>query len=90
MNKDEIWEKIKNDKTEIYDGHSMFDMFLATTEVLELRHFLELSPNDRNKINGNVVYDLLSDSENPKQIAQILGQNINKLSDEQKKKLGLL
>ena len=68
----------------------MFDMFLATTEKLELRHFLELSPNDRNKVNGTAIFNLLRRSKNPKQIAQILGQNINKLSDEQKKKLGLL
>jgi len=82
MNKDKIWENIKNDKTEIYDGHSMLDMFLATTERLELKHFLELSPNDRNKINGNVVYELLIYSKNPIEMAQELGQNnINKLDN---------
>ena len=38
MNKDEIWDRIKGDKTEVY-GQSMLDMFLKTVEVLEPNHY---------------------------------------------------
>jgi hypothetical protein len=46
MNKNEIWEEIKNDKTIIYN-QSMLDVFLQTTIYLELDHYLEL--NDKQK-----------------------------------------
>jgi ankyrin repeat protein len=48
MNKDEIWERIKDDETEVY-GQSMLDMFLKTTKNLEARHYKEL-PADKRRL----------------------------------------
>jgi ankyrin repeat protein len=50
MNKDEIWEKIKKDKTEVY-GQSMLDMFLKTTDKLKNKHYDELS-EDKKRLVG--------------------------------------
>jgi hypothetical protein len=46
MNKDEIWEKIKKDETEVY-GQSMLDMFLKTTDELNNKHYEELSEDKK-------------------------------------------
>jgi len=58
MNKNEIWEQIKNDKTTIY-GQSMLDIFLQTTNTLELDHYLELDYKQKKLINdAKLAYEL--------------------------------
>jgi ankyrin repeat protein len=48
MNQDEIWDRIKEDKDEVY-GMSMLDMFLKLTEKLVPKHYEEL-PADKRKL----------------------------------------
>ena len=48
MNKNEIWDRIQEDKTEVY-GMSMLDAFLRTTEYIDERHYSEL-PKDKKKL----------------------------------------
>ena len=77
---DKIWGEIKNDRTTVYQNQTMLDVFLSATDSLKLDHFLELSKTDRNKINGDVVSDLLLKSNNRIEIAKILGRtNLDKL-----------
>jgi ankyrin repeat protein len=61
MNKNEIWEKIKKDKSIIYN-QSMLDIFLQTTNTLELDHYLELDDKQKEYIykNSLVLKNLLS------------------------------
>jgi len=54
MNKNEIWEQIKNDKTMIY-GQSMLDVFLQTTEDLKIDHFLELDDKQKKLIDNAIL-----------------------------------
>lgn len=81
MNKDEVWEQIKNDKSEIY-GRPMLDVFLQVADQLSEPHFFELNKEQRNKLSGDVIYSLLYYATNIKKIADLIGQNINKLSEQ--------
>jgi hypothetical protein len=54
MNKNEIFEQIKNDKTMIY-GQSMLDVFLQTTEDLKIDHYLELDDKQKKLINNAIL-----------------------------------
>ena len=83
-----IWNDLINDKTKIYHDQTLLDVFLANTDVLLPKHFLKLNKADRNKINGNVVYNLLHDAgyypdlPSRGEMAEILGkENLNKLND---------
>jgi ankyrin repeat protein len=58
MNKDEIWQKIKEDKTIIY-GQSMLDVFLQTTESLSLVHYLETTNKQQDFIKNKQVLNSL-------------------------------
>jgi len=57
MNKNEIWEQIKNDKTMIYN-QSMLEVFLQTTSILELDHYLELDDQQKKLISIGLAYKL--------------------------------
>jgi hypothetical protein len=57
MNKNEIWEEIKKDKTIIYN-QSMLDIFLQTTNALELDHYLELNDKQKKLISIGLAYKL--------------------------------
>jgi hypothetical protein len=58
MNKNEIWEEIKQDKSIIY-GQSMLEVFLQTTEDLKIDHYLELNDKQKKLINdANLAYKL--------------------------------
>ena len=60
MNKNKIWQKIKEDKTQIY-GQSMLDVFLQITEELELDHYLELNDKQKKLItNPKMVFSIAS------------------------------
>jgi ankyrin repeat protein len=61
MNKNEIWEEIKNDKTMIY-GQSILDVFLQTTEELEFQHYLTLDDKQKEYVykNSLILKNLLS------------------------------
>jgi hypothetical protein len=49
MNKDEVWERIKKDKGEIY-GEPMLDVFLKTVDELGKKHLDELPPQKRRMV----------------------------------------
>jgi hypothetical protein len=56
--RNEIWEKIKEDKSEIY-GQTMLDVFLQITNKLELHHYLELSESQKKLIKSpELAYNL--------------------------------
>ena len=58
MNKDEVWEKIKEDKSKIYN-QNVLDVFLQVTDNLRLSHYLELTEKQKNLIkNPKVAYEL--------------------------------
>jgi hypothetical protein len=59
MNKNEIWEEIKNDKTMIY-GQSMLNVFLQTTIDLKIDHYLELDNKQKKLINNAELALLLA------------------------------
>ena len=61
MNKNEIWEEIKQDKSIIYN-QSMLDIFLQTTNTLELDHYLELDDKQKEYVykNSLILKNLLS------------------------------
>jgi hypothetical protein len=87
MNRDQIWQQIKNEKSEIY-GHPMIDLFLQLTENLSEKHFLELDEKQREKLNNDVVVDLLYKCKNVEKISELLGKrNFNKLDSNQIKYL---
>ena len=52
MKKDEVWQKIKEDQTKIYN-QSMLDVFLQTANELELRHYLELNDKQKEFVHKN-------------------------------------
>lgn len=81
MNKDEVWEQIKNDKSDIY-GQPLFDVFLQVVDQLSERHFFDLNKDQRNKLTGDTIYSLLYYADDVKKIADLIGQNINKLSEQ--------
>lgn len=58
MSRDQIWEKIKADQSEIY-GMKTFDVFLALTKELDAKHFDELTPDQKKKIGADAAIDLL-------------------------------
>lgn len=58
MSRDNIWERIKSDNSEIY-GDKMIDVFLMLTKELDSKHFDELSPKQKKKIGGEAALDLL-------------------------------
>jgi hypothetical protein len=58
MTKDEIWNKLKNDKSEVYN-ETIFKTFLKVVEKLNIDHFLEvldMSSNYVNSLNDNVFF----------------------------------
>jgi hypothetical protein len=80
MNRDQVWEKIKNDNSKMY-GQPMLDVFLQVTDSLSEKHFLELSKTQIEKLNGDVLYGLLYYAGDIKKIADLISQNINKISE---------
>lgn len=50
MKKDEVWEKVRQDKDKVY-GKTMLEMFLRTTENLERRHYDQLPPDMKRLVN---------------------------------------
>jgi hypothetical protein len=80
MNKDEVWETIKNDKSTIY-GQPIFDVFLQITNFLSEPHFLELNEEQKSKLSGDVLFNLLYYARDIKKIADLIKNNINKLSE---------
>lgn len=81
MNKDEVWEQVKNDKSEIY-GQPIFDVFLQVIDHLSEPHFLELNQEQINKLTGDAIYSLLYYADDVKKLADLIGKNINKLSEQ--------
>jgi hypothetical protein len=57
MNKDQVWEQIKNDKTKIY-GESLLDVFLKTTSEIEQKHILEF-PEKIEYLNNECLNNLV-------------------------------
>ena len=53
MKKDEVWERLKGDETEVY-GQSMLDMFLRNTEHLSRKHWGGLKPAQRKLVNPEI------------------------------------
>ena len=58
MTQDEIWQKIKEDKTKIY-GETMLDVFLQTTDYLSLKHYLELTNKQKDFIKSKQIINSL-------------------------------
>lgn len=79
VDRDEIWQQIKNDKFEIY-GQSMLDVFLQVTDSISEPHFFELNKDQISKLSGDAIYTLLYYADDVKKIADLIGHNINKLS----------
>jgi len=86
MNKDEIWQELKNSESTIY-GQPMLDVFLQTTEKLSSRHFLELNKEQIEKLTAKVIAYVLWDAKNSEDIEKVankLGaQGFNKLDSGQ-------
>lgn len=57
MKRDFIWERIKNDTTEIY-GEPMLDMFLKSTEFIERRHWEELPTSKRKMVSAQCELEI--------------------------------
>lgn len=81
MNRDEVWEQIKNDKSAIY-GQPIFDVFLQVVDHISEHHFFELNKDQISKLTGDAIYSLLYYASDVKKIADLIGQNINKLSEQ--------
>lgn len=58
MNRDQIWQKIKEDKTQIY-GQSILDVFLQTTDHLNIKHYLELTNKQQDFIKSKQMLNNL-------------------------------
>lgn len=89
MNRNKIWEEIKNDTSEIY-GQSVLDLFLQLTDHIEKNHFFQLNDKQRNMLNSNAIVDLLfridqkDESEDLEKVAELLGKkNFNKIDTNQ-------
>jgi hypothetical protein len=79
MDRDQVWEKIKNDNSQLY-GQPILDVFLQTTDSLSEPHFLELNKNQIDKLTGDTIYSLLYYASDINKIADLIGHNINKIS----------
>lgn len=79
MDRDKIWQQIKNDDSQLY-GQPILDVFLQTTDFLSEPHFLELNKNQIDKLTGDAIYSLFYYASDIKKIADLIGQNINKIS----------
>lgn len=53
MNKDEIWQEIKNDKSLVYN-EPIFDVFLQTTEKINLNHYSSLNKDEKKLLKPNL------------------------------------
>jgi hypothetical protein len=79
MTKDEIWNKLKNDKTIIY-GEPIFDVFLRTLENIKKAHFFELDKKQLNLLNKGAMVKLVVDAtwtHNVDFLNSLLEKNIN-------------
>jgi len=89
MDRDQIWEEIKNDKSEIY-GQSVIDSFLQLTKHINKNHFLELNDKQKSIVSSGAIVDLLlrldheGKTEDVDKIAKSLGKkNFNKIEKDQ-------
>ena len=91
MSRDQVWERIKSDQSEIY-GMKMLDVFLMLAKELDAKHFNELSAAQKKKIGPEAAVDLLTlaliyDSgggERFKKLAEDMGiEVLSKLDDDQ-------
>jgi hypothetical protein len=81
MNRDEIWQQIKNDKSTIY-GDSVLDSFLKITEKLDPNHYKELTKEQQKKISPQAALYILGKFENLSLGAELIGiENFNKIED---------
>jgi hypothetical protein len=89
MTKNEVFEKIKNDKTIIY-GEPIFNVFLKTVNFLETNHLLDLSEKERDLLSPSCIFNLLDfpihydeySEEDKNKIVDAIGRRINFLSDD--------
>lgn len=81
MSRDQIWQEIKNDKSEIY-GQSVMDLFLQLTDHLDEEHFFELNQSQIDKLNPQTIVDLLYRSTEIQKVSDLLGRKgFNKLDN---------
>lgn len=87
MSRDQIWQDIKNDKSEIY-GQSVVDLFLQLTDHLDEEHFFQLDRKQVDKLGPSAIVDLLYRSGDTQKISELLGEKgFNKLGKDQVKHL---
>lgn len=83
MNKNEVWEEIKNDKSLIY-GKPMLDVFLQLTKTLSAKHFLELNKEQIEKLGIDAIVHVLWQAKDIEKVSEMLGtQGFNKLDSGQ-------
>lgn len=83
MNKDQIWEEIKNDKSEIY-GQSVIDLFLQLTDDIKENHFFELNQKQIDSLSSKAIRNLLLKSTEVQKVSKLLGKKgFNKLDTTQ-------
>lgn len=56
MNRDEIWQQLKEDKTLVYN-EPIFDVFLKLTKKLHQNHYQELDNNQKKIVNSEIRLD---------------------------------
>ena len=81
MTKDEVWQKIKEDKTEIY-GQTMLDAFLAATDLISEKHMLSLDQKQRDLLRPELICKSMFFALSPEGLAKFLGRkNMNKIDN---------
>ena len=81
LNKNEIWQTIKNDKSTVY-GEPILDVFLKTTTKLEPHHFKELSQQQKKEISSEIASYVFAKTKDPQEAFSLLGtDNFNKIEN---------
>jgi len=62
MNRDQIWQELKNNKETIYN-EPMLDVFLKTTSDLERKHYDELPESKRKLVGANLRLEIANSSQ---------------------------